>query len=124
MRRPASLQSLVLPLVLCGAVVAHAQAPAPAKAPDEILLKDFRPVSLHKVPVTSVTKARHPVIDLHAHPRYAKTPEDVESWVKVMDAVGIQKTVLLTGAHGEEFDRIAELYSRHPDRFELWCGFD
>jgi predicted TIM-barrel fold metal-dependent hydrolase len=27
-------------------------------------------------------------------------------------------------AHGEEFDRIAELYSKHPDRFELWCGFD
>ena len=41
-----------------------------------------------------------------------------------MDAVGIQKTVLLTGAHGAEFDRLVELYSRHPDRFELWCGFD
>jgi predicted TIM-barrel fold metal-dependent hydrolase len=41
-----------------------------------------------------------------------------------MDAVGVQKTVLLTGAHGDEFDQIAALYSRHPDRFELWCGFD
>ena len=81
-------------------------------------------MSLHKVPVTTVAKARHPVIDMHAHSRYAKTPEDVDLWVKVMDAVGIQKTVLLTGAYGEEFDRIAELYSRYPDRFELWCGFD
>jgi predicted TIM-barrel fold metal-dependent hydrolase len=119
-----SLRILALPLALCGASVAHAQAPAPAKAPDEILLKDFRPVSLHKVPVTTQAKARYPVIDMHAHPRYAKTPEDVERWVEAMDAVGIQKSVLLTGAHGEEFDRIAELYSRHSDRFELWCGFD
>ena len=120
----ASLRTLALPFVLCGAAVAHAQAPAPAKAPEEILLKDFRPVSLHKVPVTTVAKARHPVIDMHAHSRYAKTPEDVDLWVKVMDAVGIQKTVLLTGAHGAEFDRQVELYSRYPDRFELWCGFD
>ena len=81
-------------------------------------------MSLHKVPVTTVAKARHPVIDMHAHSRYAKTPEDVELWVEAMDAVGIQKTVLLTGAHGAEFDRLVELYSRHPDRFELWCGFD
>jgi len=120
----ASLRTLALPFVLCSAAIAHAQDPAPAKAPEEILLKDFRPVSLHKVPVTTVAKARHPVIDMHAHSRYAKTPEDVDLWVKVMDAVGIQKTVLLTGAHGAEFDRQVELYSRYPDRFELWCGFD
>ena len=120
----ASLRTLALPFVLCSAAVAHAQAPAPAKTPDEILLKDFRPVSLHKVPVTTVAKARHPVIDMHAHSRYAKTPEDVDLWVKVMDAVGIQNTVLLTGAHGAEFDRQVKLYSRYPDRFELWCGFD
>ena len=41
-----------------------------------------------------------------------------------MDAVGVEKTILLTGAFGEEFDRLVELYSRHKDRFELWCGFD
>jgi predicted TIM-barrel fold metal-dependent hydrolase len=124
-RSQASLLGLLLLLALGGSGVLHAQAPAPgAKPPGEILLKDFRPVSLHKVPVTTIAKARHPVIDMHAHPRYAKTPEDVERWVKVMDAVGIQKTVLLTGAHGEAFDRIAALYSRHPGRFELWCGFD
>ena len=118
-------RGLVLPLAFCGAGFAQAQVPAPgAKTPDEILLKDFRPVSLHKVPVTTVAKARYPVIDMHAHPRYAKTPEEVDRWVSVMDAVGIEKSILLTGAHGAEFDRIAELYSRYPDRFELWCGFD
>jgi hypothetical protein len=70
------------------------------KAPDEILLKDHRPVSLHKVPVTTVAKARYPAIDMHSHP-WVKTPEEVDRWVKVMDEVGVEKSVLLTQAHGE-----------------------
>ncbi len=107
-----------------GARVARAEnARGEAKKPDRILLKDYRPVSLHKVPVTNVPKARHPVLDVHTH-AWAKTPEDVERWVKVMDAVGIEKSIVLTGAHGAEFDRLLDLYSRHPGRFELWCGFD
>jgi predicted TIM-barrel fold metal-dependent hydrolase len=111
--------SLILPVL--GRDVAQAQPPATAA--DQILLKDFKPGSIHKVPVTDVRKARYSAIDMHSH-AYAKTPEDVERWVKVMDAVGIEKTVLLTGAHGADFDRLVELYSRHPTRFELWCGFD
>jgi predicted TIM-barrel fold metal-dependent hydrolase len=119
---PAAFALLVL--ALAGAGVAHAQAlAAGAMAPDQILLKDYKPVSIHKVPVTSVTRARYPVIDMHSHPS-AKTPEEVDRWVKVMDEVGVEKTVLLTQAHGVEFDRLVELYSRHPTRFELWCGFD
>jgi predicted TIM-barrel fold metal-dependent hydrolase len=97
--------------------------PVTPKAPDRILLKDYKPVAIHKVPVTTVGRARHPAIDMHSHP-YAKTPEDVDRWAKIMDEAGIEKTVILTGATGAEFDRIAALYSRHPTRFELWCGFD
>ena len=121
---PVAVGLLVLSIGGAGAGLTHAQAPAAvAKAPDQILLKDYKPVPLHKVPVTTVTRARYPVIDMHAHP-WAKTPEDVDRWVKVMDEVGVAKTVLLTGAHGAEFDRIVELYSRHPTRFDPWCGFD
>ena len=114
--------NLVLPFAL-SASLAHAQADT-AKPPDAIRLRDYRPRVIHKIPVTNVDKARYPVIDMHAHPRYAKTAEEIDRWVEVMDAVGVEKTVLLTGAHGEEFDRLVELYSRHKDRFELWCGFD
>jgi predicted TIM-barrel fold metal-dependent hydrolase len=126
MRRALTLALLLaLAVVPCGLAGARAEEPAPgaAKAPDQILLKDFRPVSLHKVPVTSVARARYPIVDMHSH-AYAKTPEDVDRWVKVMDDVGVEKTVLLTGATGAEFDRIAELYGRYPARFELWCGLD
>jgi len=117
-RHTGSILSLALT-----ASIAHAQTDA-VKSPDEIRLKDYRPRVLHKLPVTNVEKARHPVIDMHAHPRYAKTPAEIDRWVEVMDAVGVEKTILLTGAFGEEFDRLVELYSRHKDRFELWCGFD
>jgi predicted TIM-barrel fold metal-dependent hydrolase len=116
---------LVLPVALCGLAGARAEEPSTggAKTPDQILLKDYKPVSLHKVPVTTVARARYPAIDMHSH-AYAKTPEDVDRWVKVMDEVGVEKTILLTGATGAEFDRVAELYSRYPTRFELWCGLD
>ena len=118
--RPAAFAAAVL----AGVALAPAVRPAFAqKAPDQILLKDYRPVSLYQVPVTSVPRARYPVIDMHSHP-YVKTPEDVDRWVKVMDETGIEKTVVLTGAHGTEFDRLVELFSRYPTRFELWCGFD
>jgi len=123
-RATASVTAVLVVLSLGGARIARGQAPAPgAKPPDQILLKDYKPVSIHKVPVTTVSKARHPAIDMHSHP-WAKTPEDVDRWVKVMDEVGVEKTILLTHAHGAEFDRLVELYSRHPTRFELWCGFD
>ncbi|HXY41878.1 MAG TPA: amidohydrolase family protein [Vicinamibacteria bacterium] len=110
---------------LAGLVLAPTarSAQAQQKAPGQILLKDYRPVSLYRVPVTNVQKARYPVIDMHSHP-YVKTPEDVDRWVKAMDETGIEKTVILTKAHGAEFDRLVELFSRHPTRFELWCGLD
>jgi predicted TIM-barrel fold metal-dependent hydrolase len=110
-------------LLAAGGAAGHAQTPAPAESPDQILLKDYKPVSLHKVPVTKVEKARYPIIDMHSH-AYARTPEDVDRWVRLMDEVGVEKTVILTGATGAEFDRLVELYSKHPTRFELWCGFD
>jgi predicted TIM-barrel fold metal-dependent hydrolase len=114
-------------LLLLAAAAALAQGPgappAAATSPDQVLLKDYRPQVIHKVPVTRVPRARFPAIDMHAHAN-AKTPEDVDRWVAVMDAVGVEKTVVLTGAHGAEFDRIAALFARHPSRFEPWCGFD
>jgi predicted TIM-barrel fold metal-dependent hydrolase len=118
---PAGLLAALL--LAAGGAAGHAQTPAPAESPDQILLKDYKPVSLHKVPVTKVEKARYPIIDMHSH-AYARTPEDVDRWVRLMDEVGVEKTVILTGATGAEFDRLVELYSKHPTRFELWCGFD
>src|SRR5262249_47208751 len=59
----------------------------PSTPPDQLLLKDYRPRSLFKVPQTRVEKARFPIIDMHSHP-YARTPAQVDQWVRNMDAVG------------------------------------
>jgi predicted TIM-barrel fold metal-dependent hydrolase len=91
--------------------------------PENLLLKNFRPKSIYNIPVTTITKAKFPIIDIHSHP-YANTQDDLDLWVRNMDETGITKTILLTYAHGNEFDSLINFYSKYPDRFELWCGFD
>jgi predicted TIM-barrel fold metal-dependent hydrolase len=92
-------------------------------SPETILLKDYRPKSIYKIPVSEVSKAKFPIIDMHSH-AYAKTGEEIHEWVRNMDEVGVEKTIILTGASGHEFDDIHRKYALYPDRFELWCGFD
>ena len=100
------------------------QTPAPAAAfPDNLLLKDFRPNSIYNIPKTRVEKARYPVIDIHSHV-YAKMPAQVDQWVRNMDEVGIQKTVIMVSASRKAFDDALALYKKYPDRFEIWCGLD
>jgi predicted TIM-barrel fold metal-dependent hydrolase len=91
--------------------------------PNQILLKDYKPVSVHKTPVTTIAKARFPIIDVHSHPEN-KTPEQVARWVDVMDQVGVERSILLTMATGKDFDALQSIYSKYPKRFELWCAFD
>lgn len=92
-------------------------------SPENILLKDYRPKSIYKIPITEVPKAKFPAIDMHSHP-YAKTAQEIAEWVKNMDEVGIEKTIILAMATGDEFSDIYRKYSAYPDRFEIWCGFD
>jgi predicted TIM-barrel fold metal-dependent hydrolase len=114
-----------------GQAAAHDAKAAPGKAsaanvtasPEHILLKDYRPQSIYKIPVTQVAKAKYPVIDMHSHP-YAKTDAEIETWVRNMDEVGVEKTMILTMTTGAEFDAIYKKYSKHPERFEVWCGID
>ena len=89
--------------------------------PNTLLLKDYRPRSLYKVPVTHIEKAKFPIIDMHSHP-YAKTDAEIAAWLRTMDSVNVEKTIILTMATGHEFDDIKRKYSH--DRFELWCGLD
>jgi len=92
-------------------------------SPEKILLKDFRPRSLYKIPITQVSKAKFRAIDMHSHPD-PKTDEEIAQWVRTMDEVGVEKSIVLTQAVGPEFDAIYSQYSKYPERFELWCGFD
>ena len=107
---------------------AQAQPPAgPAEAkqdtPDKFLLMDYRPESIYKVPKTEVMKAKYPVIDVHCHG--PEGSQQVDDMVKLMDAVGVEKTVIFTGeSTPERFGQARERYVKYPTRFDLWCSFD
>lgn len=90
---------------------------------NNLLLKNYRPISIYKTNNENIHRAVYPAIDMHSHD-YAATEEDIDTWVKTMDAMRIQKTILLTYKTGKAFDSVVEKYSRYPTRFELWCGFD
>jgi uncharacterized protein len=98
----------------------HTSKPA---SPETLLLKDYRPQSIYKIPVTKIEKAKYPIIDMHSHP-YAKTAAEIDEWVRNMDDVGVEKTIILTMATGAEFDEIRNKYTKYPEWFEMWCGFD
>jgi predicted TIM-barrel fold metal-dependent hydrolase len=113
--------SIILLLVMFCAIEELVAQEKPS--PETLLLKDFHPKSVYKVPQTKIDKAKYPVIDMHTHD-YAKNPEQVLDWIRAMDAVGIEKAIVLTMATGKEFDETYSRYAKYPDRFEVWCGFD
>jgi predicted TIM-barrel fold metal-dependent hydrolase len=105
------------------------QAPSPANepeiSPEKLLLKDYRPRSIYKVPKTEVTKAKYPAIDVHFHAEWVRSPQHLDEMVKLMDEAGVEKSVTFvrTGSP-EKFSATSQLFSKYPDRFDLWCGFD
>lgn len=90
---------------------------------ESLLLKDYHPISRYQMPATWVDKARFPAIDLHSHP-YVKTEAELDEWVQTMDSVGLATSVVMTYATGSRFDSLVQLFSKYPDRFILFCGFD
>ena len=115
--RFSDLKSLTF-IIVCLTPVVHAQT-----NPDQILLKDYKPRSIFKIPETRVEKARYEAIDVHSH-NYARTESDIDRWVKTMDEVGLEKTIILSGQVGTNFDQTLARYRKHPQRFEMWCGID
>ena len=108
---------LLLSLLLaCG-------SPTWGASPEQLLLKDFKPRSIYRVPVSKVERARFPVIDMHTHDN-AKTDAQVAVWVRTMDELGIEKSTILCQAHGQAFDAVIARYKKYPGRFSVWCGFD
>jgi len=91
--------------------------------PDQILLKDYKPKSIFRIPETRVEKARYAVIDVHSHD-YAPTEANVQRWMQTMDAVGLERTIILSGATKGRFDQVMAKFGKYPKRFSVWCGID
>lgn len=91
-------------------------------SPENFKLHEFRPVSVFNTTQTRITRAKYPVIDMHAHAWDLHS--DISEWVNRMDAANIEKTVVLSFETGAKFDAILQQYSKYKNRFSLWCGFD
>ena len=97
---------------------------------DKVLLKDYAPKSSIVANETFVPRAKFPVIDVHVHNYPARSQgkpseEALAEWVRTQEEVGIETSVLLTGATGSEFDSLVKMYLEpYPDRFQLFCGVD
>jgi len=115
--------AIALPSSTFGAADQKKPATAAAPNPKTILLKDYRPQSIFKVPVSHIARAKYPIIDMHSHP-YPKNEAEITTWLKNMDECNIQKTMILTMTTGKEFDDIYAKYSKYPERFEVWCGLN
>lgn len=105
---------LYFPLLMQSAKGQHA---------NDLKLKDYRPVSIYKTPQANIMKAKYPAVDMHSHD-YVLTDSAIDQWVKIMDAKGIAKTLILSYFTGKSFDSVVDKYARYKDRFEIWCGFD
>ena len=101
------------------AAVKNSDADVP---PDQLLLKDYRPRSVYRIPVTDIKRSKYPNVDVHHHAG-AKTPQDVEATLRTMDQVGVETAIAFCGV-GASFDNSCKLYSKYPRRFQVWCGLN
>ncbi len=104
------------------------QGPGPM---DHVLLKDYAPKSTMVAKESFIPKSKYPAIDVHVHHYYPErvggktTKEALARWVRTQEETGIEKSVVLTGSTGDEFDRLVKMYLEpYPDRFQLYCGLE
>ena len=123
-------------MMLSGAALAARAPAAPAPqapaqttpeagqgTPEKLLLQDYRPESIYRVPKSDIKRAKFPIFDVHCHG--ARPIDQLAQMVRTMDAVGVEKTVIFTGASSaDRFAEIAKAYSKYPNRFDPWCSFD
>ncbi|HUE70563.1 MAG TPA: amidohydrolase family protein [Pirellulaceae bacterium] len=131
-RRYASGRQIVLSVAFLAVIAPQAVAQEPLKLPldgrdgRQLLLENFRPQSMLKVDQHSLTKAKFPVVDVHAHffVRLRHSPEQLDAFVKIMDRNNVAVCVSLDGTLGDKFDEHQEYLSKYADRFVIFANID
>lgn len=105
-----------------GSSVNKEEAKSNEASPETLLLKNWKPKSIFKIPITDIQKCKFPAIDMHAH-NFTMTAEDVEKRYNGLNEVGVGQSVVFAGT-GKKFDSSYALYSKYPDKFKVFCGLD
>lgn len=104
-------------------------AGGPTPVVPSLQLVDWAPRPQVSLPVTRVTRAAAPTIDVHNHlGRWLTTDwcaPDVAALLAMMDDAGVETVVNLDGLWGDELDANLDRYDRaHPGRFLTFCQVD
>lgn len=93
----------------------------------DLSIRLFRPKSKLVVPQTLLTKASHPVVDVHTHFFYKMRHNEqaLIDYVAMMDRSSIAVCVSLDGQLGEQLEsHIRYLWTDHRDRFAIFANVD
>jgi predicted TIM-barrel fold metal-dependent hydrolase len=131
--RPAILAILALTCITAMRAV-YAQSPQadqqePLNGHDgrELLLRNFRPQSMLKLPQQQLKRAKFPVVDVHTHPMYRlkHDPKELADFVERMDAQNIAVCVSLDATLGEPFaEHTKYLWTKYKSRFVIFANID
>lgn len=91
-----------------------------------LALDRFRPKSQLRAKRSDVPQAKFSVVDVHTHPRmrFRHVPEQLDEFVKIMNAHNIALCVSLDGGIGDAFDEHLEYLRPHADRFLVFANLD
>jgi predicted TIM-barrel fold metal-dependent hydrolase len=119
---------LAFPTLLVAAALAHAIVPAAADDAPGLLLRDFKPRAMLKVPAHEVARAAFPAVDVHNHVNDARggdPPVPLDDLLARMDRLNVKRIVILTGRWGEALQTVIDRMVRpHPDRFTVFTEPD
>jgi predicted TIM-barrel fold metal-dependent hydrolase len=93
----------------------------------QLLLENFRPLPQLKVERHELTRAKFPVVDVHAHFRakFRGGADELDAWVRLMDQNNIAVCVSLDGRWDELLDEhVKLLWAKHRDRFAIFANID
>ncbi len=90
--------------------------------PDQLLLKDWYPKSIYKIPITNIKKAKFPVTDMHAH-NYTHTDSEIKKRSRILDIANVTNSVVFVTTTGKKFDSDYAKYSKYK-KFHVFCGID
>ncbi len=118
-------------LALSGGIFAQQigyQADPNAEQKKTLLLRDFQPQSMLHAGTHPVARALFPVFDVHQHVNDAMRIEDrvpPPVLIQRMDALNVKTIVILTGAWGEQLQRVIdEMVKPYPGRFLVFTQID
>src|SRR5262249_17378348 len=101
---------------------------ADAEQKKTVLLRDFKPVSMLRVPTHEVDRAKFYVIDVHSHVNDAARIDEhmpPERVVDVINHTNVKTIVILTGLWGDKLQAVIdEMVKPYPGRFMVFTQLD